>query len=652
MLWYLCLLFLPLFFYFFELSNMVFTADELKRHDDLKVDVQWIAQGRFGMYYLTKLYSSNPVMPYAGLMLSSMLSLVSIRIFFEIICQNFKSPLLISVLFISCPFLVYFYSFTTISFSFGVIYFLITMSVLSLSIKKYNSYLMVFIASVLLGLSISIYQSALTVFMSMILIVLFYKYQREEVKSKFIYNSLITFLVSLVFYFCLNKFFKSIFGINQNVYLNGFFEFDFSIQHCLSIINSFIFRMFDILYPLSNILPRENSIQIILIVCFFSILIYKFRFRSIVLSFISLCIILSTFSFEILSQNAMPIRSYIALPLLFTFLFYNLYQYCKCCLLLRVLSVFMLSLYILLNFINMNRLIFFDYMSWEKDKLYANQMLTQVFALDGLNDLLLSNRDMLPIHISGYIPSNKSVVFYKEFENVGKSFFSWGANEILNGSVLFRVLGFDMIEYAQPETKEGLSIIRSMPSWPLQGSIAIVDDFVVIKVSDYTETQINTICSSMNNNLINSCLVSYNPRSIPFVMNDSIRDIRSYEHIYQFGVEHFSGLNHSTVTNDKKEIKIFSPISDSFLILPKIIASDNLILQIDIEFKDAQSLNFYFKDAENAIFNENNVLRIRPFSGRKNLYITLPSKVFTHGFRIDFGETMDVFTIHKLNVYK
>ncbi|NOF29207.1 hypothetical protein GWZ76_15520, partial [Vibrio cholerae] len=171
--WYFTLFIAPLIFFFYEFSNMSFTQDELRRHSSYIVDPQWLSQGRFGMYFLTWLYSNNPVFPYVGTFLSLVVTSIFVRLFFELVCYELNYKILVLLLFVSCPFSYYIYSFTTVSFAIGIIYLLSFFSVYFIFVKEKN----LLVSIILLSLSISIYQSAITVYLLMFIISILFRYE-------------------------------------------------------------------------------------------------------------------------------------------------------------------------------------------------------------------------------------------------------------------------------------------------------------------------------------------------------------------------------------------------------------------------------------------------------------------------------------------
>lgn len=660
-LWYVSLFLLPVIFYFSEFSDMSFTQDELRHALSTEVDPQWLSQGRFGMYFLTWLYSANPIFPYVGVLFSSIMSLISVRVFFEKVCHIYDFPILLSVLFISCPFIYYLYVFSTVSFSIGVIYLLITLSIYCLFLENK---LYIFLSALLVCFAISIYQSAITVFILMLLIAVFYRCLKGERYLCYFLRGFATAFLSLIFYVVMKKIVEIYLPGNYPGYINGFINFEFSSSYLIQFLNAIILRISDFLLASNNVLPRENIFQSVSILFFLILLIVNFLFKKTILIFLFLCMLLTPFLLEVLSTNSLPARSYIALPLLFTFIFYWPLMFVIKNVIMKYFMAIVTILYIMLNFMNLNKFIFYDHNAWKVDQRLAEEMVHQILSLDELEYVVEQSHGSIPLHSVGYLPYQNSS-FNKAFENIGKGYFSWGDNELQNSSVLFNGLGWDIFTYAYPNfadvprhkratyanTVEHINTIRKLPNWPMPGSITVIDDFVVIKLSDYSEAQVRTVCSEVAKGSINSCLVAYNPNSIKFEINDSINKSNLYNKLYEFDSESFLSLEHSVIEIVGNTYQISSPASDSFLVLPPIELDGNMVLRINIDYNSPESLSLYFKYPNEVNYSENNVIRLKPINGENVLYITLPAELFKEGLRIDFSNSAETFKLHGLEVY-
>lgn len=653
--WYFLLFLVPLVFFFFDFSNVSFTQDELRRHSSYIVDPQWLSQGRFGMYFLTMLYSNNPVFPYFGTILSLVVSAISIRFFFERVCGEHESKALILILFVSCPFAYYIYSFSTVSFSVGFIYLFNAFAIYFSFVKKCK---LNYIVSILfLSASVSIYQSAITIYILMALIVIFLKCEKGNNYRYVVISLGKVFLIlslSLFLYAGLNKIISFFISGNESGYIDGFVRFDLSFLYLFEVLKGLILRAKLFLGASDVVLPQKNIFQSISLFLMCLVILVKYHYKFLTMLTLLFFIMLSPFLLEVMSTNAMPARSYIALPLLFSFVFFWLWTRVSHHFLSNIIVINCI-VYVCVNFMNITKFSFYEYSSWEKDKRFAAEMVSQIFSLDGIDGVMKANKGKIPLHSVGFSYDNDSIAFQKQFENIGRGFFSWGDNELQNSSNLFKSLGWSEFSYAYPEqVKPYINEIRALPNWPHPDSIKIIGDFVVIKLSDYSEAQNITVCA---NSTAESCLVSYNPKSIRFniTFDDDVVDGHSV--LYRFGLDGLGQIKNSQVAFPQGGgYLISSPIADPFIVIPELNLTknhnENVILFLDMNYYSPQSLSLYFRDGRGGGYSESRVMRFNPMSGHVRMYITIPADLVESGLRIDLLNSKAKVKLNDLVIYE
>ncbi|GLT17526.1 hypothetical protein GCM10007938_13030 [Vibrio zhanjiangensis] len=256
--------------------------------------------------------------------------------------------------------------------------------------------------------------------------------------------------------------------------------------------------------------------------------------------------------------------------------------------------------------------------------------------------------EKVKVHLVGYIDKGSNQ-FNREVENVGRSFFKWGANELLNIATLFNTLGFENFKFAELEyVKPNLDSIRSMPSWPNPNSIRFFDDILVIKVSDYTEAQINLLCKDENGlslTNIDSCSVTYNPQSIIFYVS-RFRDGSSQKPIFDSKRMPFQDYKNINLKIDSTlELKN----DDSQIVLPDIERKDGFMeINIQGHYSQDDFIDLYFKNDGKNYYHYSNTMRISIKKGNVDIYLTLPSNLFMNGLRID--PSVNVGTISQFSV--
>jgi hypothetical protein len=72
---------------------------------------------------------------------------------------------------------------------------------------------------------------------------------------------------------------------------------------------------------------------------------------------------------------------------------------------------------------------------------------------------------------------------------LGASFFEWDEGNPVRMTVFMRSMGYDLRRIGRGQRVALLERIRAMPSWPADGSVQRLDGIIVVKFSDYTERQ-------------------------------------------------------------------------------------------------------------------------------------------------------------------
>ncbi|QKU83267.1 glucosyltransferase domain-containing protein [Vibrio cholerae] len=646
----LTLLVAPLVFYFYELSSFPMTYDELKRVSHSSTDLNWIKQGRWGMYYLSAFYSGNPVFPVVGIYLSLVVSggvscWIIIRSFKDL---EIKFLILFILIYLSYPSMYFLYDFSTISFAIAPIYVLSLYSCIGL---LSSSRLANLFGVISLVLALSLYQASISLVLLMLSIALYV--DNSYFIRKVFLRLFIFIIISLIIYSISNNFFLSIFNASSSGYISNFvgFDFDFSYLGKLTFVflsDTFKYYLFD------NAIFLENNFTIVLL-SFLGFLIVGYGCvikHGLFYGFILLFgLIFSPFVLNLLSIEKIPTRSLIALPLAVSFFCISaIYWVANKNRLLSNALVFFACSAILYNFIALSKLMFISSSSWDKDKSIARMMISDTYRNKDFSHVYNRN-EAIQTHLVGYLDDRENQ-YNREVENLGRSFFKWGANELLNIGALFNSLGFEEFKFADLEKiRPFLNEIRFMPSWPSFGYINFYGDKLVIKVSDYTESQWRLLCFDRNKYLLNidACRVSFNPQSIPFLVG-SPNLVESYffdsnkdNYIKTLNVD-FLGENNSTLVPRS---------NDSQLFLPPIVSEkdERLLLELTGSYSGEDFIDLYFKPNDIKEYTYYNVFRIYVTEGDLNIYVNLPASIFQNGLRVD--PSINSFPINdfKIRVY-
>lgn len=635
--WFLLIALFPILVYFSEFSSFPLTMDELRHNASLGVDISGIQQGRWGMYFLTYLYSSNPVFPFVGIYISSIIVAFSLR---YVIKEFFPAAENID-LFLCCgiaisyPSLYYFYSFSTVSFAIGGICFSVFLSIVY-TFKESLVYRIY--AIVLFVISLSIYQSSITVYVSLFLIVCFFKIINQQFKWKCLLSGTIIVFISLTLYALSIPFFNYLFNVKTSGYVEGFYQITFSYDFFEKLVVSF-FDKFIQIYSFSKSLFVVNNFPLTILLIISPFIIF-FKRKNISLIFISFLITLAPLMLSVISTNGLPTRSFIALPLSISFLIFvsiALSDNQKVKRLIRIIAI----LAIFFNIVSVNKLTFIDSRSWENDKMLASMLMDRIYALEGISEVKRVHSGVIPTHLIGY-KERKITSFFAPRESIGKGFFAWGSNEILNITNLFGSLGFgDFVWAPMDDVKKNLNEIRSMESWPDRGSIKIINNIVYVKISDYTEAQQRFVCNPkffVDFPFPKSCSVLYNPLSVPFSVPDSFTETKV---VYNLEGNSSDIINGSLQKNNGT-LTIIPNSSDLQIILPKINSlNKTLMLHLSGEYTKEDTLELYLYSDKNNGYYYNDVIKIKIKSGMNDYSIVLPSLLFKNKLRVDLTTHRD-----------
>ncbi len=97
--------------------------------------------------------------------------------------------------------------------------------------------------------------------------------------------------------------------------------------------------------------------------------------------------------------------------------------------------------------------------------------------------------------VIGYY-SRPSTQLMPKIETFGASFFEWDQGDVWRVIMFLQTLGFNRLQALPPERWGSMiQIANSMPNWPDNASVRIINDTVLLKFSPYSDLQKQQICS-------------------------------------------------------------------------------------------------------------------------------------------------------------
>lgn len=162
-------------------------------------------------------------------------------------------------------------------------------------------------------------------------------------------------------------------------------------------------------------------------------------------------------------------------------------------LLLRAFLVLLLVPLIYKFIVIDNRYSFLAESQWQADKALSLLVLSEI-QRQGLP--AKPERGRYRLEVVG-VPEFKQRPAFIKRESIGASLYVWDDGRAERIRYLYDSMGVDWFWAAKREDRKALiKHAETMPSWPLQGSINIVNDMILVKFSDYTQGQLLEICGS------------------------------------------------------------------------------------------------------------------------------------------------------------
>jgi len=188
-------------------------------------------------------------------------------------------------------------------------------------------------------------------------------------------------------------------------------------------------------------------------------------------------LVLSPFSLNIANGKSMPVRTLMAFPLMMAMVWMLLVHQAPV-ILKRVVTV--LAFVLLVSHFYWNtRLFYASHASWQADRVMAARIAERIMLLD------LPGKYTKPkVAFVGHYALQQNTLFIKS-EVLGASFFEWDNGNPPRIKGLFRTMGIEEMELVSPqELMKIKNQIAEMPSWPRKGSVALIGDIVVVKLSE------------------------------------------------------------------------------------------------------------------------------------------------------------------------
>jgi hypothetical protein len=145
--------------------------------------------------------------------------------------------------------------------------------------------------------------------------------------------------------------------------------------------------------------------------------------------------------------------------------------------------------------VSTNHLFAASHLALQEDRLTASRLILRID--DAVSESASSN-ELKYMEIVGYLNRPETELIPKA-ETFGASFFEIDQGNSMRVVFFLQTLGLRGVEPLPLERRvQMIEAANAMPVWPDKGSVAVVDDTILIKFGPYSDPQKSVICNLQN----------------------------------------------------------------------------------------------------------------------------------------------------------
>lgn len=443
----------------------------------------WVGQGRWSIYLITKFIFLYPVIPF----LPYILLVASLAFSYIIILRLFSEQITWRAYFVYPIFAFYptwwciaeFYA-NVPAIAIGLSSTVIAVALSAVPLRqKYNKLLSwhdIF-AAFLLAFALGTYQSYLLLYAAIYLSwILFGSLNGVIYRDLFraVVRLVSSSIVSLMVYFIINKLFQNIVPSATN-YLDGFVGYDVLFLQPLSFLNALLHSIYSIYFGSSQQFGTNLYLSFAIISMAALYLIGTARAKINFLIYI--LILLSPFALNVITGGvSLPLRTMISLPFVFwvaaiimlrskaaitTFI---------CTLLLSIFQIQMLT--------TTSQYIVAATLTQQEDRVFASELYNRI--QESVNKPI----DLIYIDVYGHKPV-RTIFPTADTATIQASFYDWDNGNLSRMISYMKMIGYQNLEALSDvsQRKFNNKYFENMPVWPAKGSVSIVNNVVLVKLS-------------------------------------------------------------------------------------------------------------------------------------------------------------------------
>jgi hypothetical protein len=470
--------------YGFELFNLNITLDE-EIFAFKSAPLEWMVQGRWGMYLLNKYLLPYVVVPFVPLFLALVFHIGAVLLMLNGWGVKSKpEQIIIGAIGITFPGMAYLYTFSTLNYGIGVGLFCVALSLFMYSKKTGPQKYLAVIPAVF---AISIYQGFILALVFVFLIYLIYIGIRagEHILKHVIRISLIQIL-SILAYLIIQK---VLFIINK-VTLSGYIFKQFEFENLRNNFGYIFLRFWDMLFKVyfgdkSIYSYKIESLGILLVLALLGLAASLLRSKSstatkaLVILF-ALGVLLLPFSSGFLMNGYYEMRfGIVDNPRIYKIL------------------VGLLAVFCVLQFVRSdNHLFASSYLALQADRWTGFRLIERIEVAKAEAEPP-GEIELKYMEIVGILRPPETELMPK-LSTFGLSFFEWDQGNAERVLLFLKTLGYQGLQPLPSERRSKMiELAKMMPNWPEGGSVKVIGDTVLVKFGPYSNQQINFICGAV-----------------------------------------------------------------------------------------------------------------------------------------------------------
>ncbi|HSC76092.1 MAG TPA: glucosyltransferase domain-containing protein [Pseudomonadales bacterium] len=453
----------------------------------------WVAQGRWGMYFLNAVLLPDAIMPVIPMLIAIAGSIVGALFFVNILSSSrgiadyFAAPVAIA-----CPVIYFAFYFTTLGYGVGIAFAVTGWGMYMLTRWSTRGFC---VAAACFCFGIAIYQAVLPMIAALFCLYLTSSVIEETgITVKTLIKRTIMFFLAMAVAYVLyelgKRFSLYYLGVSFDAgYISGFVSYKPSIEYFVSTFSKTLplainYYTGGSAYYLYNLVSLQvlffltAAISFVRIIC--AATSWLVRIMGVLLL---LAAIVAPMSMHLMNNGYMPPRSVLGVSqVLAALVFFAMHGRSK--ILQGIVAA--LTIACIFNFcvIN-NRYAFSDAMVWQADRELSVQIQQRIAEVLPKVTPKSDRLAVYPIELVGWLEYTQNPIIVNR-EVIGSSFYKWGAGDVERTERLFKTMAVD--RYRAATQQERLSVVeqaQNMPDWPYPGSVDVINGVIVIKFREY-----------------------------------------------------------------------------------------------------------------------------------------------------------------------